>query len=157
MRTILFAMLVGAMVVVLTNDSQAQEQGGFKFPNLNPFAKKDTNELWDSPSAPKKPFQGFKFPTLPSFGKSKKSGPSPLQKLNTRTQKFVKNTKETLMPWTKKKPSPITGSNLRTAKNQKKGFLKGLFKPVSFNQDADKPMSTANDWLKQPRPRWGGN
>lgn len=145
------------LLLSLAAASGAAADGGWKMPNLNPFASKTAT------AAP--PTSGWKMPKLwpktLSAPKRKKNQPSTLSKMTNGTKSLFSKTADAVNPWDDKPvpPPKITGSNSiftqqRQAAEKKKEPSSSSVLPASWwgsDKNDGKPKSV-NDFLSQPRP-----
>jgi len=143
------------IVAVLLSLHCEQADAGWGLPNLNPFAKKDSNQpvgpakndSWGLPSLP--------LPKLPGFGRDPSQPRGPARK------SFLTKTKETLFPWTKTGPVPQKVTGTRRTYQPQSSFSSepeestpSIFSSW-FQSDEDekrRPVSP-HEWLGNPRPQ----
>lgn len=147
------------LAILLGNTSIASAQGGFKLPNLNPFAKKKKTRTRQTSIKPKKK-SSFPSLKLPKWNSTPKR--SPYQQATYRKPRSSSNNIFTnLMPWKKKKTAPVRRSATgvrRTYDNsaripvpQKK---KSIFWIPSWFEKKEEPLlppRTPHDFIAQPR------
>jgi hypothetical protein len=141
------------------------EEGGWKLPNLNPFAKKPAQPVASPISNP--PTSGLRWPRLFSnreAAKPKPNQPGTMQKMAAGTKSFFAKTADVLNPWDdaseKRQPPPakLTGSgsifSQASAKKAKEPESGGLLPtwPWKTKQVEEKP--SVNDFLALPRPSY---
>jgi hypothetical protein len=135
------------------------EEGGWKMPNLNPFAGKASNS-----NAP--PTSGWKMPNLlpKSSGLPKRSAakrqsnqPGTFTKMTQGTQRFFSKTADVLNPFDDKpaEQPKITGSNSIFTQQRKAAEAKqdSSVSPASwFGGEKSTKDKSVNDFLSRPRP-----
>ncbi len=137
----------------------AADDGGWRFPNLNPFS--GGSHAPASSGAGHPPTSGWKMPKLLSQSPSqpKKRVNQPMNRTTNGTQNIFSKTADALNPWDKKQPAPppkLTGSNsIFTNKSTTKPAHKDeAVKPASWwsSDKKSEPPKTVNDFLSKPRP-----
>ena len=154
MNNVLFR-LIAATAIAFAAASAAAEDGGWKFPNLNPFAGKA--------SASNPATSGWKMPKLwpsASAPKRRSNQPSTLGKMTRGTRDFVSKTADAINPWDDK-PAPqqnITGSNSiftrqGQAAKKKESSSSGVLPASWWGGDKDNGRDkSVNEFLSRPRP-----
>lgn len=143
-----------ALIALFTVSTVGGEEGGWKVPNLNPFAAKPAKSA-------KPPTSGWKIPSLmpKSTAKRRSNQPSTYSKVTQGTQKFFSKTADALNPFDDKpaEQPKITGSNSIFTQQRKSSEAKtsesGISPASWFSSEnkGSKPKSV-NDFLSQPRP-----
>lgn len=171
MRTKSLPAVVSLIILTILARSTMAAEGGFKFPNLNPFKSQQTRSSEPVRNKPERAFSLPKLPSPPSLPKPnlptltmpklelptlssspRNNEPSSWTRLNRSTKNLFAKTKSALMPWSQKSTSvrPPTGSGIqRVARQPKKPSLM----PDWFgtrNDESD--VTSVNDYLALPRP-----
>jgi hypothetical protein len=151
---------VTAVIAFLVASKAAGEEGGWKMPNLNPFAGKSGGT-----SGP--PTSGWKMPNLlpkssgmpkSSAAKRKSNQPGTLTKMTQGTQRFFSKTADVLNPFDDKpaEQPKITGSNSIFTQQRKSAEAKkdSSVSPASWfgGEKDDGKDKSVNDFLSRPRP-----
>ncbi len=138
---------------------------GFKFPNLNPFAKKKTTTKIRLSDSDKK---SSMLPSLPKINLMPKDylgiGPS-IKKVSNGTKSAVTKTADFLNPFNEKKTMPpaapsITGSQRTfqgrptfSSKEPKKTEQNWFMKLITYEKDVTEPINSPQEFLRGTRPR----
>jgi hypothetical protein len=148
-----------AMCLSACSVARADEAGGWKLPNLNPFAR---------PAGPPTSSRvsnggGIKLPKLlPGSASSRQAaaakakGPSAWQKMTSGAKSMASKTADVLNPFDDAKdnePVRVTGSkNAFRQAAAKKDEQSGSWMPSLWGQK-DEPPKSVNDFLNRPRPQ----
>ena len=153
--------ILSVILLVAFTSSALAAEGDWKFPNLNPFAKKssskkrparstvsDGGSTWYTPRLPEIPK-----PSMPKFGggskrKSRSNQPSTITKMTEGTKDFFAKSYDVLTPWDNDSRSAKSNSrkrsSARTARKDSSWF--------DFSKNDEREIEAVNDFLDLPRP-----
>ena len=149
-------------IVLAGTDFALAEEGGWKLPNLNPFASKGQPPT--ASRASKSGGAGWRMPKLlPSTSAKRPTGqPTALQKMTSGTKQFFSKTADALNPWddaNDAQPQRASGSHSAfsraTSKKKKESDSggSGLLPASWWSSEEDTKDKTVNDFLSRPRPK----
>lgn len=159
MKAWMLRMAGAALFVSLAGPAQAEDEGGFRLPNLNPFSKSEKSEprratgrvsddssLWPFGSKP----AGNTRPVSTGRSVPRRAEPSMTTKVTQGTKNFFSKTYDVLTPWDNNDPPPPPRYGASKPK-QKKGFdwdVLNLF----GDDEPEQEITSVNEWLALPRP-----
>ena len=160
MQKLIYVWLI-VIAAAAASSRLAAEDGGWKMPNLNPFATSSQALTSNRPGQP--PTSGWKMPKLlpqaSAQPKRRANPPGTMSRAQHGTQNLFSKTAEALNPWDKKQPAAppkLTGSgSIFTNKSTTKAAKKDdSVKPASWwsSDKKSEPPKTVNDFLSKPRP-----